>query len=103
MHVVGPSGGFEFESRESSKPWESQRYANIVDVGTLTVAATSAQTVRALRSVPINNRDREFDCQKWVEDALKIFKNAGHLSTESYDKGVDGMVDAIAEVEDAEE
>ncbi len=103
VHVVGPSGGFEFESRESSKPWESQRYANIVDVGTLTVAATSAQTVRALRSVPINNRDREFDRQKWVEDALKRFKNAGHLSTESYDKGVDGMVDAIAEAEDAEE
>lgn len=102
-HIVGPWGEFVFESRESFEPWESQRYAKIVDVGTLTAAATSAQMVRALQNVPINNRDREFDCQKWVKDALKRFKNAGHLSIESYEKGVDGMVDAIAEAEDEEE
>ena len=92
-----------FESRESSQPWETQRYAKMIEVGYLTVVATSAQTVQALQSVPINNRDREFNCQTWIEDALKRFKNAGHLSTESYNKGVDGMVDAIAEAEDVEE
>ena len=92
-----------FKRRESSQPWETQRYAKMIEVGILTVVATSAQVVQALQSVPINNRDREFNCQTWIEDALKRFENAGHLSTELYNKGVDGMVDAIAEAKDVEE
>ena len=103
VHIVGPPGGFVFESRQSSQPWETQRYAKMIEVGTLTVVATSAQTVQALQSVPINNRDREFNCQTWIEDALKRFKNAGYLSTESYNKGVNHMVDVIAEAVDVEE
>ncbi|KXT00466.1 hypothetical protein AC578_1941 [Pseudocercospora eumusae] len=98
-HIIGPLGGFIFEWKQSSKPWETQRYAKTVDVGCLTVAATPTQTVQALQSTPIKNRDREFNCQTWVENALKRLKDAGFLSEEAYSKGVDGMVEAIAEAE----
>lgn len=103
VHVVGPPGEFIFESKESSKPWETQRYAKTVEVGLLRVAATSAQAVAALQRVPVDHRDREFNCQTWVEHALKMLQNAGHLSRESYNPGLEGMVDAIAEAEDTEE
>lgn len=103
VHVVGPPGELTFESRQSSQPWETQRYAKTVEVGYLRVAATSAQTVAALQRVPMNNRDRDFNCQTWVEHALKMLKDVGYLSEESYDQGVEGMVNAIAEAEDTEE
>ena len=103
VHVVGPSGGFEFESKRSSDPSESQRFAKRIDIGYLTIDMTPAQIVQVLQRVPINNRDREFNCQTWVEDALSRFKHARGLSTELYDRGVNGMVDAIDEAEDTDE
>ncbi|CZT14240.1 uncharacterized protein RCC_00215 [Ramularia collo-cygni] len=103
VHVVGPPGGFVFESGESDKPWETQGFAKMVEVGRLLVSATPVQTVQALRRVPIVNSDREFNCQTWVEAALKTFKVAGHLSADSYERGVDGMVDAIDEAEYVDE
>jgi hypothetical protein len=59
--------------------------------------------VGALRRVPIRNDDRELDCQQWVEDALGRFRDGGMLSSEAYDRGLDGMSDAISEATDAEE
>lgn len=53
-------------------------------------------------SIPINNRDIEFNCQTWVERALKVLRDSGALTAAEYDQGVNGMVDAIAEAEDEE-
>jgi len=102
-HIVGPNGDYVFETRESAVPWETQGFARKIDVGLLAATATPAQIVQALRRVPINNRDREFNCQTWVEDVLRTWKNADILSVELYEKDVDGMVDVIAEAEDVEE
>jgi hypothetical protein len=103
VHVVGPPGGYEFECKQDLEPWETQGYAKTIDVGDLMVAATPAQMTQALQRTPVENRDREFNCQTWVEHALKRLWNAGFLSEDSYSKGVDGMVDAIAEAVDIEE
>lgn len=92
-----------FESMPSSEPWDTQRYAKTVDVGYLSVLANPAQTVQALQSVPIDNYDREFNCQTWVEAALRRLKDVGHLSPVTYERGIDGMIDAIAEAEHTEE
>lgn len=102
VHVVGPVGEFEFESREESQPWETRRYARRIDVGMLTVAATRAQTEALLQRIPINNRNREFNFQTWVEAALRTFADTGALSRQDYDRGLDVIVDAIAEAEDVE-
>lgn len=99
-HVAGPSGGFEFQVRINHDPSQTQTFAKFVDVGFLGVPTNSVQLTTALRAVEIKNNDREFNCQTWVEQVLKKLKDRKDLSQEEYDKGVDGMVDAIAEAKD---
>lgn len=103
VHVVGPIGQFEFQARQAPNPSESAGFAKAIDVGFLTVSATPAQVLQALQRIPIDNTDREFNCQTWIESALRALKNWNYLSGESYERGLDGMVDAIAEAEDEEE
>jgi len=56
-----------------------------------------------LRAVPVRNWDAEFNCQIWVEAALRRLRDLRLVSGEDYTRGVDGMVDAISEAEDEEE
>jgi hypothetical protein len=51
----------------------------------------------------VRNYDAEFNCQIWVEAALRRLRDMRLLGSEAYTEGVDGMVDAIAEAEDEEE
>ncbi|KAF7185186.1 hypothetical protein HII31_13461 [Pseudocercospora fuligena] len=102
VHIVGPTGGFSFEHREVLEPWQSQSFAKRVDVGVLSRPATAAQTIAALRSVPIRNDDREFDCQTWVTAALDMLRGYSLISNEMHAAGVDGMVDALYEARDTE-
>lgn len=102
-HAIGSRQDFTFECKEIDDPRETRRYAKTVQVGMLTIAATPAQMLSAMRSVPVDNEDLEFDCQKWVEGALRRLKTVGLLADEAYERGVDGMVDAVAEAEDVEE
>ena len=55
------------------------------------------------RAVPERRHDAEFNCQIWVEAALRRSRDLRMLSSEAYTEGVDGMVDAIAETGDDEE
>jgi hypothetical protein len=59
--------------------------------------------VEILRTIPVKNWDLEFNCQMWVETALKRLSELRMLSEDAYAKGVDGMVDAIAEAADEED
>lgn len=102
-HVVGPVGDFEFESREEAQPWKNEDFAKIVDVGPLATTITQPRLEALLRAIPIRNHDREFNCQTWVEAALKRLAESGLLAQQAYESGLDGMVEAIAEAEDVEE
>lgn len=62
-----------------------------------------AQTIDILRAVPVRNWNTESNCQIWVEAALRRLRDLRMLSSEVYTKGLDGMVDVIAEAEDEEE
>ena len=99
-HIVGPSGDFQFQVRSGYDPAASRNLAKLVNVGTLQVQTTSDQLTSALRAVAIKNHDREFNCQTWVENVLKMWKDRQLLSERDYDDGVDGMVEAIAEAKD---
>jgi hypothetical protein len=101
--VVGPIGEFQFETRQLVNPHESPGLAKSVEVGQLITQITFDQLVDVLRTLPVENSDREFNCQVWVESALRTLRDLGHLASDAYEKGVDGMVDAIAEAEDEEE
>ena len=103
VHIVGPAGEFELQTRNVANPGESAKFVKKVEVGNMTAFMTSNQAVELLKGVPIDPTDRESKCQTWVEGALKVLKNAGYLSGDMYDAGLSGMVDAIAEAEDEEE
>ncbi|KAK4609305.1 hypothetical protein CLAFUW4_14680 [Fulvia fulva] len=75
VHVTGFTGMFEFEAREAPNPTASTSFAKLVVVGALARPATPTQIRQALRNVPIDNRDRGFNCQTWIESALKALKD----------------------------
>lgn len=50
--------------------------------------------------VAVENGDPEFNCQQWVDYALRTLCHANYLTAEEYDKGVNGMIDATMEAED---
>lgn len=102
VHVVGPPGEYETEITDNYDPSRSRSLANAVDVGPLSVQANRAHIIRILKAVPVDNDDHEFNCQTWVEAALKKLTELRMLSSESYMQGVDGMIDAIAEAKDGE-
>jgi len=102
VHVVGPVGEFEFDTQDGCDPSQDQSLAKLVDVGLLSVPTSKVQLVQILRTVPVVNQDREFNCQTWVEAALKKFEELGMLTDALYTQGVDEMVDVIAEAKDEE-
>lgn len=97
VEVVGPNGEFQFETREVANPHESPGLAKEVDVGCLPKSTTADCMVEILKTVPIENLDREFNCQVWVERALSTLRDLEYLSSEDYERAIDSMVDAIAE------
>ena len=100
FHIIGASGFFRFEAYENPNPTESKKFAEMVEVGYLTSPASFTQVRQALQRILIDNQDREFNCQTWVENALKRLVEDGQLSTADYDRALNGMVDAIAAAED---
>lgn len=61
------------------------------------------QIFQILRAVPVLNHDREFNCQTWVEAAIRKLRDKSMLASDSYMHGLDGLVNAIAEAEDEED
>jgi hypothetical protein len=102
IHVVGHPGEFEFDTQDGWDPSQDQSLARLVDVGFLSVESTRDQITQILRRVPVDNVDREFNCQTWVEGALKKFRDLGMLTSALYAQGLDEMVDVIAEATDEE-
>lgn len=102
VHVVGPIGEFEFTVQDGYDPSQDSSLARKVDLGRLSVEDSRPNVIRFLRAVPIHNWGREFNCQSWVELALKRLTMSGMLSSEWYERGVDEMVDAISEARDEE-
>lgn len=102
VHVVGPPGEFEFDTQVGYDPSQDLSLAKLVEVGPLSVESTRDQITQILRRVSIENEDHEFNCQTWVEGALKKFRELGMLTSALYAQGLDDMVDVIAEAKDEE-
>lgn len=100
IHITGPNRGYKLEARDDFD--ESMTFAKDVLVGWLRVPMTKAQLVSFVCQTPIDNSDLEFNCQTWVERALKRLVQAGYLEQEDYTNGVNGMVDATMEATEEE-
>lgn len=100
VHIVGTRGEFKFDSRADYDPVDSQALAKLVDVGALCAETSFDRLLLITGAVPIDNADREFNCQIWVENGLRVLRDRQLLTGEQYEHGHNGMVDAIAEAED---
>lgn len=103
VQISEPNGEYEFDCVPHYKPESNADLVKTIDVGFLRVAIEPATLARTMATVRIDNHDREFNCQTWVEMALKRLRDLELLTPEAYSDGVDGMVDAIAEAEDDRE
>lgn len=100
FHVTGLIREFVFERRDDFNPTVTRSFAKNVEVGTTKLALTSDELNTVLESVLVNNSDPEFNCQQWVQFALKMLLNKGYLTEKQYNTGLDGMIDATMEAED---
>ncbi|KAH6971037.1 hypothetical protein BKA56DRAFT_635994 [Ilyonectria sp. MPI-CAGE-AT-0026] len=99
-HVKGLTGEFSFEWRKDFDPTTSRTFAKKVRVGTTHHSLTSSELTSQMESVDVLNNDPEFDCQQWVELALKALYHAGHLTAAQYETGLSGMIDATMDAKD---
>lgn len=97
-HLVGNPGEFKFQCRPSFDPRRSNEFAKEVDMGDLEVAAKPSEIVELLRRVQIvQNSKSEFNCQTWVEYALRKLQEANYLMEAVCNQGLEGLVAAVAE------
>nr|OQO29671.1 hypothetical protein B0A51_02576 [Rachicladosporium sp. CCFEE 5018] len=101
--ITGGHGFFEYQYGDNADPATHQDFVRAVDVGQLSSTFTRASIIQTLSGVHVDNDDREYICQTWVQHALEMLKITGDLSEKDYERGVGQMVDAIAEAEDLEE
>lgn len=53
-----------------------------------------------MSGVPIDNSNREFNCQHWVAEALRQLTDKKLITPEVAGRGLDAMTDATFEAED---
>ncbi|KAK8227647.1 hypothetical protein HDK90DRAFT_514147 [Phyllosticta capitalensis] len=102
IHAVGSPHAFTLEVKQNCRPESEVKFAQAIQVGQLRGPMTNAELVFFMSQTPINNLDREFNCQVWVEQALARLKAANHLTGEQYERGVDGMTTVLMEATDEE-
>lgn len=88
---------FSFESRENYDPTASTYFAKPVKVAKTAHKFTAGELVQWFQRVPIDNNDPEYTCVSWVEGALKMLRDAGTITSDDYERGMDGMMGAILE------
>ena len=99
-HVTGLTMEFEFEVRRDYDPQSSAKFEKAILVGTTTQALTESEILGELEDTAIMNDDPEFNCQVWVEQALKKLSGAGYITEQEYEDGVNGMIEATLEAAD---
>ncbi|KAK8236499.1 hypothetical protein HDK77DRAFT_292330 [Phyllosticta capitalensis] len=100
IHAVGSPHAFTLEVKQNCRPESEVKFAKAIQVGHLRGPMSKAELVFFVSQTPINNLDREFNCQVWVEQALARLKAANHLTKEQYEFGFDGMMTAVMEATD---
>lgn len=103
-NVDGLTGHFAYGAAPGFDPRSDAKFARMVDVGATAAPGLPEGWLDALmEAVPVANDDPEFNCQQWVEGALRALRDAGVLSEDQYALGVNGMVDATMEAEDEDD
>ncbi|EOD45705.1 hypothetical protein GTA08_BOTSDO03033 [Neofusicoccum parvum] len=102
VHITGPPGelGFQVYDRYDASRDPGRTLVKDVMVGTLRKEASKAEVVQLLAGVPIENWDREFNCQSWVEKGMRKLREIEWVSEEEFEQGLDGMIECILEADE---
>lgn len=100
IHIVGPNQGYQLEAREQYDPVKSKLFEKEVKVGWITADLTKSQLIAFVSRTPIDNVSREFNCQMWVGEALKLLAEGGYIQKAEYLSAVDTMIDITMEAKD---
>lgn len=97
FHAVGRTRAFSFESKENYDPTTSNSFAKIVTVATTAHKFTADELLQWLQRVPIDNNDPEYTCVSWVDEALKMLRDAGSITSDDYERAMDDTIGATLE------
>lgn len=104
IHVIGASQEYEQQAIEYEPRRDPNRtLVRDITVGKLRKAVTKQEVISMMETVSVDNDDSEFNCQTWIEKALKVLSDNGWVTKEEYNDGVDGMVETIIEAEEEPE
>ncbi|KAF7513872.1 hypothetical protein GJ744_006486 [Endocarpon pusillum] len=99
LHITGESGFFAFDGRPNQVPVESQNFVKQIYVATIP-GVTRDGFISTIRTIPIDNQNRSWNCPHWVGDALNHIAAAGMITQEVASKVVLDMVDIVFEAKD---
>lgn len=101
IHATGAAGFFSVEQRPQAQPRKSQNFEQDIPVATIG-GKTRAEVQSTIAATPTNNSTHDWDCQKWVGDALTRLSNLGWITGEAESDGISKMVDVLWEAKDEE-
>jgi|SRR5271155_6051877 len=101
IHVAGAAGFFSIEQMPQAQPRNSNNFEKDIPVATIK-GKTKAQVQSTIAATPANNSTHDWDCQKWVGDALTRLSNLGWITSQAKSDGISKMVDVLLEAKDEE-
>lgn len=104
LHVRGTQGIFEFETRENYDAEQSRALEHKIFVSQIPDSISKELIKSVVSNTPAKNgpRDRDWNCQSWVADALTRMVNSRHMDIDTRSEALDKMTDAILEATDEE-
>lgn len=105
VHIIGAPGefGLQVYDHYDASQDTSRTLVKDILVGTLRKDASKAEVVQVLAQVPIENWDREFNCQSWVEKSIGKLRELEWVSAEEVEQGFDAMIECILEADEEPE
>lgn len=82
-----------------TEPGTESDLAGVIPVAELpdSIGVSTALLKSAIMSTPINNSDREWNCQNWVCDALARLVGRGFIDSSQRERACNAMVDVCLE------
>ncbi|KAE8377274.1 hypothetical protein BDV26DRAFT_293357 [Aspergillus bertholletiae] len=102
--LQGIHGAFRYYERPQINPQVSDRFETLIKVATVADESVSRDRILdQLRRTEINNEPQDtgdYDCRKWVSDALANLGRIGCLTEAEREVAVDAMVDTLLKARD---
>ena len=99
LHVTGASGFFQAEVKSDEDPSKSKKFVQKILVGEIQ-KHEKVGIESTIISTPVNNSDCSWNCQNWIDDALKKLSDRQWITSDAHSKAIDAMAEVIVEAPD---